>query len=72
MEKTLTRIVRGGDDIAERFQKFYDNNCDNNFDEFRYLEEKWIITEFIEFKSFTEEVILNIIEKIKKEDTEEN
>ena len=46
--------------------------CDDNFTEFRYLEEKWIIAEFIEFKSFTEEDILNIIEKIKKEDTEEN
>ena len=72
MEKTLARIVRGGDDIAERFQRFYKNMCDDNFTEFRYLEEKWIIAEFIEFKSFTEEDILNIIEKIKKEDTEEN
>jgi hypothetical protein len=36
------------------------------------LEEKQIIAEFIEFKSFTEEDILNIIEKIRKEDTEEN
>ena len=72
MEKTLARIVRGGDDIAERFQRFYKNICDDNFDEFRYLEEKWIIVEFIEFKSFTEEDILNIIEKIRKEDTEEN
>ena len=72
MEKTLTRIVRGGDDIAERFQRFYKNMCDDNFTEFRYLEEKWIIAEFIEFKSFTEEDILNIIEKIRKEDTEEN
>ena len=72
MEKTLTRIVRGGDDIAERFQKFYDNNCDDNFDEFRYLEEKQIIAEFIEFKSFTKKDIINILEKIKREDTEEN
>ena len=72
MEKTLTRIVRGGDDIAERFQKFYDNNCDEDAAAFRYLEEKQIITEFIEFRSFTEKDILNIIEKIKKEDTEEN
>ena len=72
MEKTLTRIVRGGDDIAERFQKFYDNNCDEDAAAFRYLEEKQIITEFIEFRSFTEKDILNIIEKIKKEDTEVN
>ena len=72
MEKTLARIVRGGDDIAERFQRFYKNICDDNFDEFRYLEEKWIIAEFIEFKSFTKKDIINIIEKIKKEDTEEN
>ena len=72
MEKTLTRIVRGGDDIAERFQRFYKNICDDNFTEFRYLEEKQIIAEFIEFKSFTKKDIINIIEKIKKEDTEEN
>ena len=72
MEKTLTRIVRGGDDIAERFQRFYKNMCDDNFTEFRYLEEKWIIAEFIEFKSFTKKDIINILEKIKREDTEEN
>lgn len=72
MEKTLARIVRGGDDIAERFQRFYKNICDDNFDEFRYLEEKWIIAEFIEFKSFTKKDIINILEKIKREDTEEN
>lgn len=72
MEKTLTRIVRGGDDIAERFQRFYKNNYVNNCIEFRYLEEKQIITEFIEFEKFNEQDILNIIKKIKKEDTEEN
>ena len=72
MEKTLTRIVKGGDDIAERFQRFYKNMCDDNFTEFRYLEEKWIIAEFIEFKSFTKKDIINILEKIKREDTEEN
>ena len=72
MEKTLTRIVRGGDDIAERFQRFYKNNCDDNYNEFRYLEEKQIIVEFIEFEKFDEQDILDIIEKIKKEDTEEN
>lgn len=72
MEKTLARIVRGGDDIAERFQRFYKNICDDNFDEFRYLEEKWIIAEFIEFKSFTKKDIINILEKFKREDTEEN
>lgn len=72
MEKTLARIVRGGDDIAERFQRFYKNICDDNFTEFRYLEEKWIIAEFIEFKSFTKKDIINILEKIKREDTEEN
>ena len=31
--------------------------------EFRYLEEKQIITEFIEFRSFTEKDIINILEK---------
>ena len=72
MEKTLTRIVRGGDDIAERFQRFYKNNYVNDCTEFLYLEEKQIITEFIEFKKFDEQDILDIIEKIKKEDTEEN
>ena len=72
MEKTLARIVRGGDDIAERFQRFYKNICDDNFNEFRYLEEKWIIAEFIEFKSFAKKDIINILEKIKREDTEEN
>lgn len=72
MEKTLTRIVRGGDDIAERFQRFYKNNFVEDADEFRYLEEKQIITEFIEFRSFTEKDIINILEKIRKEDTEVN
>ena len=72
MEKTLTRIVRGGDDIAERFQRFYKNNFVEDAIEFRYLEDKQIITEFIEFISFTEKDIINIIEKIRKEDTEEN
>lgn len=72
MEKTLTRIVRGGDDIAERFQRFYKNNFVEDADEFLYLEEKQIITEFIEFEKFDEQDILNIIEKIRKEDTEEN
>ena len=72
MEKTLARIVRGSDDIAERFQRFYKNNYVNDCTEFRYLEEKQIITEFIEFEKFDEQDILDIIEKIKKEDTEEN
>lgn len=72
MEKTLTRIVRGGDDIAERFQRFYKNNYVKDATEFRYLEEKQIIIEFIEFEKFDEQDILDIIEKIKKEDTEEN
>ena len=72
MEKTLTRIVRGGDDIAERFQRFYKNNFVEDAITFRYLEEKQIITEFIEFEKFDEQDILDIIEKIKKEDTEEN
>ena len=72
MEKTLTRIVRGGDDIAERFQRFYKNNFVEDAIEFRYLEDKQIITEFIEFRSFTEKDIINILEKIRKEDTEEN
>ena len=72
MEKTLARIVRGSDDIAERFQRFYKNNYVNDCTEFRYLEDKQIITEFIEFEKFDEQDILDIIEKIKKEDTEEN
>ena len=71
MEKTLTRIVRGGDDIAERFQRFYKNNY-VVLTEFRYLEEKQIITEFIEFEKFDKQDILDIIEKIRKEDTEVN
>ena len=63
MEKTLARIVRGSDDIAERFQRFYKNNFVEDAITFRYLEEKQIITEFIEFEKFDEQDILDIIEK---------
>ena len=67
-EKVLDMLIEitGSDDIAERFQRFYKNNYVNDCTEFRYLEDKQIITEFIEFEKFDEQDILDIIEKIKK------